>query len=157
MAYEIERKFLVTSSQWRQQIYKTLNIKQAYFCNTDKASLRIRITDQTGFISSKSMTQDIRRHEFEYEIPYHDAEFMLTHMCQGSQVIKKRHLLKVGQHVWEVDEFLGDNEGLIVAEVELEHEDEVFEKPEWAGEEVSNDPKYINMSLVKHPFNTWTT
>ena len=157
MAYEIERKFLVISDHWRSHIYKTLDIKQAYFCNTEKASLRVRISNQTGFISSKSMTRDIRRHEFEYEIPLHDAEFMLSYMCMGSPVIKKRHLVKVDQHVWEVDEFLGDNEGLIVAEIELGHEDEAFEKPEWAGQEVSSDPKYINISLVSHPFKTWIT
>lgn len=157
MAYEIERKFLVTSDAWRQQIGKTLEIKQAYFCNTEKASLRIRISDQTGYISSKSMTQQIRRHEFEYEVPLHDAEFMLEYMCMGSPIVKNRHLVKVDQHIWEVDEFLEDNEGLIVAEIELGHEDEAFTKPEWAGEEVSADRKYINMSLVTNPYKLWTT
>ena len=157
MAYEIERKFLVTSDVWRQQIDRTMDIKQAYFCNTEKASLRIRISDQTGFFSSKSMTQKIRRHEFEYEVPLHDAEFMLEYMCMGCPVIKKRHLVSVDQHVWEVDEFLGDNVGLIVAEIELGHEVEPFTKPEWAGKEVSNDRRYINMSLVTNPFKSWTT
>ena len=157
MAYEIERKFLLTSDAWRQQIDRTLEIKQAYFCNTEKASLRIRISDQTGFISSKSMTQQIRRHEFEYEVPLHDAEFMLENMCMGSPIIKKRHLVKVDQHVWEVDEFLADNEGLIVAEIELGYEDEPFTKPEWVGEEVSSDKKYTNMTLVTNPFKNWTT
>lgn len=157
MAYEIERKFLVTSAAWRQQIYQTLDIKQAYFCNTEKASLRIRVSNQSGFISSKSMTRNIRRHEFEYKIPLHDAEFMLEYMCEGCPVIKKRHLIKVDQHVWEVDEFLFDNEGLIVAEIELGHENESFSKPDWVGEEVSNDPKYFNISLVSHPYKNWTT
>ena len=157
MAYEIERKFLLTSDAWRQQIDRTLEIKQAYFCNTEKASLRIRISDQTGFISSKSMTQQIRRHEFEYEVPLQDAEFMLEYMCMGSPIIKKRHLVKVDQHVWEVDEFLADNEGLIVAEIELGYEDEPFTKPEWVGEEVSSEKKYTNMTLVTNPFKKWTT
>jgi len=157
MAYEIERKFLVTSDDWREQVEKTLQIKQAYFCNTEKASLRIRVSDQDGYISSKSMTMDIRRHEFEYKIPLQDAEFMLEYMCIGSPVIKKRHLIKVGQHVWEVDEFLADNAGLVVAEVELGHEDEPYDKPDWVGLEVSNDPKYINLYLSSKPFNSWTT
>ncbi len=157
MAYEIERKFLVTSESWRDQVYKTLQIKQAYFCNTEKASLRVRVSNESGFISSKSMTMDIRRHEFEYEIPLHDAEFMLKYMCMGRPVIKKRHLVKIDQHVWEVDEFLEDNEGLIVAEIELGHEKEAFIKPDWAGQEVSNDPRYINLSLVSNPYKTWTT
>lgn len=157
MAYEIERKFLVTSAAWRTRIERTLEIKQAYFCNTDKASLRIRISDQTGFFSSKSMTEGIRRHEFEYEIPLHDAEFMLHYMCQGSSIIKSRHLVKVDQHVWEIDEFHGDNEGLIVAEVELGHESEVFSKPQWAGQEVSDNARYFNMSLIDNPYKNWTT
>ena len=157
MAYEIERKFLVESDSWRTQVYKTLSIKQAYFCNTDKASLRVRISDQSGFISSKTMTQEIRRHEFEYEIPLHDAEFMLNYMCMGSPIIKLRHLVKVDEHVWEIDEFQGDNEGLIVAEIEIEHEDESFTRPDWAGSEVSADRKYINVSLVSNPYKNWAT
>jgi len=157
MAYEIERKFLVTSDDWRKRVKKTLQIKQAYFCNTKKASLRIRVSDQSGYLSSKSMTMDIRRHEFEYKIPLQDAEFMLEYMCIGKPIIKKRHLVTVGQHLWEIDEFLADNEGLVVAEIELGHEDEPFNKPEWIGLEVSNDPKYINLSLVSKPFNSWTT
>ena len=157
MAYEIERKFLVASDSWREQVYQTLNIKQAYFCNTDKASLRVRISDQNGFISSKTMTQAIRRHEFEYEIPLHDAEFMISYMCMGSPIIKQRHLVRVADHVWEVDEFHGDNEGLIVAEIEIEHEDEDFVRPDWLGREVSAERKYVNVSLVSNPYKNWTT
>ncbi len=156
MAYEIERKFLLSSEQWRDLVYKTLSIKQAYFCNTDKASLRVRISDQSGFISSKTMTQAIRRHEFEYEIPLHDAEFMINYMCQGSPIIKHRHLVKVDGHVWEIDEFHGDNEGLLVAEIELEHEQESFTRPDWLGREVSDDRRYINVSLVNKPFKSWS-
>jgi len=157
MAYEIERKFLTLSDDWRDQAYKVLNVKQAYFCNTEKASLRIRITDQNGYISSKSMTRSIRRHEFEYQIPLHDAEFMLENMCSGSPIIKKRHLIKLDQHVWEVDEFFGDNEGLVVAEIELAHEQESYTRPSWLGEEVSDDIRYVNISLVFNPYKHWTT
>ncbi len=157
MAYEIERKFLLASDNWRSAVYKTLHIKQAYLCNTDKASLRVRTSNEKAYISSKTMTRDIRRHEFEYPIPLHDAEFMIEFMCQGSAIIKSRHLIKVGQHVWEIDEFFGDNRGLIVAEIELTHENEDFLRPEWLGDEVSSDVRYFNMMLVNNPFNKWTT
>jgi adenylate cyclase len=157
MAYEIERKFLLTSDAWRKQVQKTLHIKQAYLCNTDKASLRVRTSDDKAFISSKTMTRNIRRHEFEYAIPLHDAEFMIEFMCQGSPVIKQRHLVPVGAHVWEIDEFAGDNQGLIVAEIELAHEEEYFDRPDWLGLEVSGDERYFNMMLVKSPYKSWTT
>jgi adenylate cyclase len=157
MAYEIERKFLTVSTAWRDQVERTLCIQQAYLANTDKASLRVRVSDQTGFISSKSMTRDIRRHEFEYSIPLHDAEFMIRYMCQGSPIIKQRHLVPVGKHLWEVDEFAGANQGLIVAEIELASETEAFEHPDWIGQEVSSDPRYFNMALVDQPYCNWTT
>jgi len=157
MAYEIERKFLLLNEDWRSEVTQTLAIQQAYLCNTDKASLRIRVSDQTGYISTKSMTRNIRRHEFEYEIPLHDAEFMIQHMAQGSPVIKKRHLVPKGSHVWEIDEFEGSNAGLIVAEIELGHETEAFDKPLWVGDEVSGDTRYLNISLVGHPYCDWTT
>ena len=136
---------------------QTLSIKQAYFCNTDKASLRVRVSDQNGYLSSKTMTRKIRRHEFEYAIPLADAEFMIMHMCQGSPIIKQRHLVKMNQQLWEIDEFEGDNSGLIVAEIELAHEDEPFSRPDWLGQEVSDDVRYMNMSLVLNPFKLWTT
>lgn len=156
MAYEIERKFLLNSDTWRADIHQTRQIKQAYFCNTPKASLRVRVSDQSGYLSSKSMTFDIRRHEFEYPIPLHDAEFMIEYMCTGSAIIKQRHLVRVDRHTWEIDEFDGDNEGLIVAEIELQHESEAFTRPEWLGQEVSNDLRYMNMSLVNHPYKNWS-
>lgn len=157
MAYEIERKFLLRSDDWRSQVHKTLNIKQAYFCNTDKASLRVRVTDNSAYLSSKTMTLDIRRHEFEYEIPLHDAEFMIEYMCAGSALIKRRHLVIVDEHTWEIDEFQGDNDGLVVAEVELHHEQEAFSIPAWLGEEVSSDVRFFNMSLVNNPYKNWIT
>ncbi len=157
MAFEIERKFLLATDAWRKQVYRTIHIQQAYLCNTDKASLRVRTADDKGYFSSKSMTKAIRRHEFEYEIPLHDAEFMILNMCQGSTIKKDRHLVKTDQHIWEIDEFYGDNAGLIVAEIELEHEQEHFTRPSWVGEEVSSDIRYFNMSLVNNPSKNWTT
>lgn len=155
MAYEIERKFLLRSDAWRTQITQTLQIKQAYFCNTENASMRVRVSDQSAFLSAKTMTMEIRRHEFEYKIPLHDAEFMIEYMCSGSAVIKQRHLVMIEQHTWEIDEFQGDNEGLIVAEIELQNESEAFSKPDWLGKEVSNDLRYMNMSLVNNPYKNW--
>lgn len=155
MAYEIERKFLLKSDAWRADIYHTRDIKQAYFCNTEKASMRVRISDKAAYLSAKTMTIDIRRHEFEYQIPLHDGEFMIEYMCSGSAIIKQRHLVKVDQHTWEIDEFEGDNKGLIVAEVELKHESELFMKPAWLGQEVSRDLRFMNMSLVTNPYKGW--
>lgn len=155
MAFEIERKFLLKSDAWRTEVSSIKQIRQAYFCNTEKASLRVRIADQTAYLSSKSMTFDIRRHEFEYEIPLHDAEFMIENMCQGSAIIKNRHHVTIGQHIWEIDEFSGDNSGLIVAEVELQDEAEPFTRPDWLGREVSQDGRYMNMSLVNNPYKNW--
>ena len=157
MAYEIERKFLLSSDAWRTQVTRTLNIQQAYLANTDKASLRVRISGDKGYISSKSMTRDIRRHEFEYEIPLQDAEFMIRFMCQGNPILKHRHLVPVDDHTWEIDEFYGSNSGLVVAEIELAHEDEIFTRPAWLGEEVSSQKQYFNMELVHTPFCSWTT
>lgn len=157
MAYEIERKFLVTSDVWRAEVRDTLSIRQAYLSNTEKASIRIRTAGERAFISTKTMTRDIRRHEFEYEVPLHDAEFMLQHMCQGRAIIKSRHLVEVGEHVWEIDEFHADNEGLIVAEIELTHEAQPFIRPPWLGQEVSQDVRYFNMALVTYPYSQWTT
>jgi adenylate cyclase len=157
VAFEIERKFLTISDAWRDQVRQTLSIRQAYLANTGKASVRVRISDDQGYICSKSMTVDIRRHEFEYPIPVADADFMIEHMCQGSAIIKQRHLAKVGDHLWEIDEFAGDNQGLIVAEIELAHETDSFQHPSWLGAEVSHDPRYFNMALVEHPFRDWTT
>lgn len=157
MAFEIERKFLLASEAWRDEVCDKIEIKQAYFCNTSKASLRIRITNKDAFLSSKSMTRSITRHEFEYSIPKHDAEFMLLNMCEGSAIIKTRFLVKKGTHTWEIDEFHGDNSGLMVAEIELSHEQEAFERPLWLGEEVSEDIRYINVSLVNNPYKNWTT
>ena len=157
MAYEIERKFLLANDHWRAQVYQSKQLQQAYLSNTDKASIRVRIANDKGFFSSKSMTRDIRRHEFEYEIPLHDAEFMIQHMCQGSAIIKQRHLVKIGKHTWEIDEFFGDNAGLIVAEIELDHETEPFIRPDWLGQEVSDDIRYFNFSLVDNPYINWTT
>lgn len=155
MATEIERKFLVKNDNWRQQTTRQLVIKQGYFGPPNKASIRIRISGETANINIKSATLDIVRKEYEVPVPLADAQEMLEHLCESPKIEKIRYHVPVGSHVWEVDEFSGDNQGLIVAEIELSSPDEAFEKPDWLGEEVSRDERYYNVRLVKHPYKDW--
>jgi len=155
MATEIERKFLVTNENWRTQATQQKSIKQGYFGPPNKASIRIRIDGDAANINIKSATLDIVRKEYEISVPLNDAEEMLQHLCERPFIEKVRHLVPQGAHVWEVDEFSGDNLGLIVAEIELSSADEAFEKPDWLGEEVSHDERYYNVRLVKNPYKNW--
>jgi adenylate cyclase len=154
MGIEIERKFLVKSDSWKTQKHKSLNILQGYF-PVNGFSLRVRVQDSTAFLTLKKKSSGISRFEFEYEIPVEDATQMIDLFCADSRVEKIRHLVKFKGFTWEVDEFLGDNAGLVVAEIELENENEQFEKPDWAGVEVTDDPKYLNASLARYPFSKW--
>ena len=155
MGIEIERKFLVANDSWRKDVISETRLKQGYLANQERASVRVRIGGDKAYLNIKSATLGIRRSEFEYEIPLADAEDMLEQIAIRPFIDKTRYTLKCGEHLWEVDLFYGENEGLIVAEVELEAEDENFKIPDWAGEEVSGDPKYFNVCLVKHPFSKW--
>jgi len=155
MAMEIERKFLVLNDSWRQQATQQIIIKQGYFGPPNKASIRIRIHGDSANINIKSATLDIVRKEYEIPVPLKDAEEMLEHLCERPFVEKVRFLVPNGNHLWEVDEFSGDNLGLVVAEIELSSADEFFDKPEWLGEEVSHDERYYNVRLVKNPFKNW--
>jgi len=155
MPIEIERKFLLSNDTWRDEVVKSSRIRQGYMGIIDKASVRIRIQGDKANINVKSATLDIRRMEYEYEIPLDEAEEMLDQLCNQPQIDKTRFIVKRDGHVWEIDEFYGDNEGLVVAEVELGSEDEAVIKPDWIGEEVTTDPRYYNVSLIKHPFNKW--
>jgi len=155
MGIEIERKFLVANDAWRKDVISETRLKQGYLANQERASVRVRIGGNQAFLNIKSATLGIRRSEFEYEIPLSDAEDMLEQVAIRPFIDKTRYKVKCGEHLWEVDLFHGDNEGLIVAEIELDAEDECFELPEWAGEEVSGDPKYFNVCLVKHPCCRW--
>jgi adenylate cyclase len=155
MATEIERKFLVIHDSWRQAVAKSSFYRQGYLANSDGASVRVRVADGKGYLNIKSMTLGVSRHEFEYVIPLSDAEEMLDDLCIGAKIEKIRYFVDHGEHTWEVDVFEGDNEGLVVAEVELDSVDEVFERPPWAGKEVSDDKRYYNVCLVKHPFKEW--
>ncbi len=155
MASEIERKFLVVSDGWRQRVERSLPMRQGYLIGAKQASVRVRISGEQAWLNIKGATLGVRRREYEYSIPLDEACEMLDHLCERPLIEKVRHEVRVGEHLWEVDEFSGDNAGLIVAEVELSREDEAFQLPDWAGEEVSHDPRYYNVSLVKHPYSAW--
>lgn len=155
MGYEIERKFLV-KGDYKSHSFKNFRIKQGYLALSGISVVRVRIKGDKAYITVKSGHVDgkIKRHEWEYEIPIPDAEEMLL-LCEDAVVDKTRYLINVGNHVFEVDEFYGDNEGLLIAEVELESEDEPFEKPDWLGDEVTGNVHYYNSFLSIHPYKEW--
>lgn len=155
MVLEIERKFLVQNDRWRNDADAGRQIRQGYLAGNDRSSIRVRMDGEHANLNIKSATLGIRRLEYEYVIPVADAMEMLDQLCQGPLIEKTRYCVRVGQHTWEVDVFSGDNAGLIVAEVELASETEVFVMPDWAGAEVSDDPRYYNVSLVQHPYKDW--
>lgn len=152
MAVEIERKFLVTGEAWRQPDAR--RISQGYLNRDKQRTVRVRIAGDAAFLTIKGPTQGATRSEFEYPVPLADAQALLA-MCDGPLIDKYRHHVHVGGMLWEVDEFLGDNAGLVVAEIELASEDQVFERPAWLGEEVSHDARYFNSNLAKLPFKNW--
>ncbi len=153
MGVEIERKFRVVSDRWRDLAPGEL-YRQGYI-PTLESTVRIRVVGDRGFITIKGITQGISRAEFEYEIPLNDATQMLDSLCKPPLIEKYRHKIELNGLVWEVDEFLGENRGLTIAEVELQSADQVIELPGWVGEDVSHDPRYYNSNLTKHPFTTW--
>lgn len=155
MPIEIERKFLLKNNNWREQVSRSMRIRQGYLGTIDKASVRVRVQGDEANINIKSATLDMRRMEYEYPIPLDEAEEMLDKLSSGPQVDKTRFIVERNNHVWEIDEFYGDNEGLIVAELELNSEDETYESPDWLGDEVTEDPRYYNVNLSKHPYKHW--
>jgi len=156
MKQEIERKFLVTNGTWRETAGEGLSCEQGYiFLDPETVTVRVRLLAARGFLTLKGPTQGISRSEMEYPILAKDAEFMLQNFCANRRIFKKRTPLMFNGLLWEVDEFLGSNQGLVLAEVELEQADQPFEKPPWLGEEVSFDPRYFNAALALHPFTMW--
>lgn len=155
MATEIERKFLLANEGWRDSVEKSVAYRQGYLSGGEESSVRVRIEGEQARLNIKSATLGIHRHEYEYPIPLEEAQEILETLCRKPLVEKTRHFVHVGQHEWEIDEFGSDNAGLIVAEIELHSEDEAFEMPSWAGKEVSDDPRYYNVSLVSHPYKDW--
>ncbi len=155
MATEIERKFLVINELWREHVISSSTLRQAYLSANENAAVRVRIADDEAFLTIKSATVGISRAEFEYGIPPADAEDMLQLRQSGAVIEKTRYKVKCGEHVWDLDIFQGANEGLHMAEVELGSENEQFLLPEWVGEEVSHDHRYLNSNLIDHPYSEW--
>jgi adenylate cyclase len=158
MALEIERKFLLKSDDWRGAVTQSTLFRQGYLtAGVDglKASVRVRVEGERGVLNVKSVRLGIQRHEYEYDIPLVEAQEMLDTLC-GSIIEKTRYLVPFGAHVWEIDEFHGDNAGLIVAEIELAQVDEAFACPAWVGIEVTDDARYYNVALASKPYSTWS-
>lgn len=155
MAYEIERKFLVLDERWRASALPPLFIRQGYLTHNGSISLRVRIVDQQeATLTLKSPVARIRRLEFEYPVPLADGVTMLD-LREGGLIEKLRYRLPWGGLVWEIDVFQGENQGLVIAEIELPHEDTAFDKPDWLGREITSERRYSNASLVKAPFQKW--
>ena len=155
MGIEIEKKFLLANDNWREQVYNSVQFRQGYLVGSEKSSVRVRIEGDQSNLNIKGATLGIRRQEFEYPIPMEDANELLSTLCAEPLIEKTRHYVCSGKHTWEIDEFAGDNQGLIVAEIELSHENESFEPQEWLGEEVSGDKRYYNSMLIKDPYKNW--
>ncbi len=155
MPKEIERKFLLKNDNWRRAVVSKTRLVQGYFISTGGPGIRVRIAGDAGFLTIKGELKNFTRSEFEYRIPAAEAEAMLREFCGTRLVEKYRYLVRVGKHVWEVDEYLGLNSGLYTAEIELASEEEEFERPDWLGKEVSLDRRYGNGSLAQKPFTKW--
>ncbi len=156
MAREIERKFLLRDDGWRAAVEHSEHLRQGYLAGTPHCSVRVRIGGDAAHLNIKSATLGIEREEFEYPIPLADAETMLRLLCGGRTLDKTRHTIHHGGYAWEVDEFHGANQGLVVAEIELPRVDAEFSRPAWLGAEVSSDPRYYNTCLAEHPYDTWS-
>ena len=162
MAIEIERKFLVTGDGWRNAAHAVVAMAQGYINDQaamdegrQRASVRVRIAGEQAFLNLKSRELGHTRQEFEYPVPLADGRALLA-LCVGGVIDKRRHLVRHGSHLWEVDEFLGDNAGLVVAEIELEDAGEAFERPGWLGAEVTDSPRHYNLALAARPYSQWS-
>ncbi|MDH3281978.1 MAG: CYTH domain-containing protein [Gammaproteobacteria bacterium] len=155
MAEEIERKFLVVGDDWRQQVSSVADYRQGYLAINGDCAVRVRLQAGRAILNIKNAASDVCRSEFDYDIPLDDAEQIYDEMCSGRRLVKRRHFVEYAGHTWEIDEFGGDNAGLIVAEIELNAVDESFARPDWVGEEVSSDLHYRNAYLAEHPYRSW--
>jgi adenylate cyclase len=154
MGIEIERKFLVNGEGWREGATTSTRYSQGYLSRDPARTVRVRIAGDAAFLTIKGATQGATRAEFEYAVPLPDAQQLLA-LCDGPVVEKIRHLCPFGGMTWEVDEFLGANAGLVVAEIELTAETQSFERPAWLGTEVTADARYVNANLAVRPFGSW--
>ena len=154
MGVEIERKFLVQGDAWRVLSQPSL-MRQGYLSLDPERTVRVRIEGASAALTIKGRSRGATRGEWEYPIPVPEAAELLDTLCQPPLVEKIRHRIAAGAHTWEVDEFLGANAGLVVAEIELASEDEAFDKPDWIGREVTGDTRYFNSNLIRHPYSEW--
>jgi adenylate cyclase len=154
MGKEIERKFLVKGDAWRALADGT-SYRQGYLNSARERTVRIRTINDRAFLTVKGLTVGATRTEYEYEIPLADCSAMLDVLAEKPIIEKKRYKIPFAGLTWEIDEFFGDNTGLIVAEVELQSEGQAFRKPEWVGEEVTSDARYFNSNLIRHPYTRW--
>jgi CYTH domain-containing protein len=154
MPVEIERKFLIVEDSWRELAEGTF-YRQGYLSTVKERTVRVRTIDDKGYLTIKGITIGATRAEYEYEIPAAEANEMLDTLCEQPIIEKKRYKIPRDGFTWEIDEFGGVNQGLIVAEIELEDENQEFSKPDWIGEEVTGDPRYFNSNLIANPFTTW--
>jgi len=154
MAREIERKFIVVGTTWKAGALG-VRFRQGYLSTVKERTVRVRTEGTRAVLTVKGPTSGITRLEFEYEIPLDEANRMLDELCERPLVDKTRYRVDVGGLIWEIDEFHGDNDGLVLAEIELTSPDQAFVRPAWIGREVSYDPRYFNANLVAHPYRTW--
>ena len=155
MAIEIERKFLVKDETWRPLVRRRELLRQGYLANTERCSVRVRLAGEQGWLSVKAMTPGVARAEYEVALPRADALAMLDGLCQGPLIEKWRHHVIYENREWEIDEFLGENAGLVIAELEIEAADAAFARPPWLGAEVTDDVRYYNFRLATHPWGRW--
>ena len=155
MAVEIEHKFLLANNDWRKQVSYSVKYKQGYLSAVATSSIRVRISNDQAWLNIKSATIGTHRHEYEYEIPLSDAQEIITNLCRKPIIEKTRHIVIDDNNTWEIDEFEGDNSGLIVAEIELLEVGADFSIPAWLGEEVTSDHRYYNNNLASHPYSVW--
>lgn len=156
MPFEIERKFLVRDSSWKGLPSGSVEIVQGYICSDTQRAVRVRTAGEKAWLAVKSAVTNLRRAEFEYEIPLADAGELLA-LCPLPPLQKVRHKVSHAGKLWEIDEYTGANSGLTVAEIELQDEEENFEKPPWLGEEVTGDPRYLSVCLYEKPYGTWVS
>ncbi len=155
MGTEIERKFLLQSDAWRAEVRDSVRLVQGYLARGERSAIRVRIKGEMAELNIKQALDGIHRLEYEYEIPLGDAREMLDRVALRPLIEKTRHHVVQAEHLWEIDEFDGENQGLILAEIELSSADEDFERPPWLGEEVSHDRRYYNSNLILLPFKQW--
>ena len=155
MATETERKFRVTSSEWRDEAISGTTLRQGFLSTDPERTVRVRLMDGEARLTIKGITKGATRAEYEYPIPPGDAAEMLDELCLPGPIEKTRYRVRHAGHIWEIDVFFGANAGLVIAEIELESENEEISFPSWVGHEVTGDPRYYNASLAQHPYREW--